>query len=63
MTTDVLNKYSTPMYGNSKMHEILHKTLVLLENNVRKPYLDGTFIDTHLLLPAKQKYMQYRRLH
>lgn len=59
----LLNKYFTPMYGEKKMQEMLHKSLVLLENNVRKPYFNGTFVDTHLFLPAKQKYMQYRRLH
>jgi hypothetical protein len=63
MICHVLNDYDLQMYAEKKMHEMVHKTLLFFENNVRKPYFDGTCLDTHLLLPAKQKYMQYRRLH
>ena len=36
--------------------------LVFLEDNVRKPLLQGTFMDKYVALPCKDYYIGYRRL-
>lgn len=41
---------------------MIHSVLVWLENNVRKPYLEGTYADTYVALPVKKMYCEWRKV-
>jgi len=41
---------------------MIHSVLVWLENNVRKPYLEGTYTDTYVVSPVKKLYCEWRKV-
>lgn len=39
----------------------LHNILVWLEDNIRKPYLEGTTVDVYIAKPLKDAYCDNRK--